>query len=80
MRTDLKVPFSEKEEAKNLGARWDSIKKIWYVENTSYLPNFTKWLPLPRSLEPSDAFRTDAWNSGHAEVSNTHKTRLNACD
>lgn len=38
MRTDLKVPFSEKDEVKNLGARWDSIKKTWYIENGSSLP------------------------------------------
>lgn len=31
MRTELDVPFSHKEEAKALGAKWDRTKKIWYV-------------------------------------------------
>lgn len=29
MRTELDVPFSHKEEAKALGAKWDRTKKIW---------------------------------------------------
>lgn len=31
MRTDLNVPFSRKEEAKRLGARWDMGRKVWFV-------------------------------------------------
>lgn len=27
----LNVPYSEKDEAKGLGAKWDSNKKKWYV-------------------------------------------------
>lgn len=84
MRTDLKVPFSEKDEVKNLGARWDSIKKTWYIENVSFLPNFTKWLPLPPSSEPSDAFKSDAWkksgDSGRTMVGNNQSPRQSACD
>lgn len=30
MRTYLSVPFAEKEEAKQYGARWDPDKKLWY--------------------------------------------------
>lgn len=84
MRTDLKVPFSEKEEAKSLGARWDAIRKTWFIENGSFMPNFTKWLPLPPASEPSAAFRNDAWNksgdSGHSIVSNIHSPRPDVCD
>lgn len=29
-RIDLRVSYSEKENAKNLGARWDPAKKVWY--------------------------------------------------
>jgi hypothetical protein len=84
MRTDLKVPFSEKDEAKNLGARWDGIRKTWYIENSSFLPNFAKWLPLPPSSEASDAFKSKTLekvgDSGPVMVGNTHSPRLNACD
>ena len=26
----FQVPFSEKESAKKLGAKWDPVKKLWY--------------------------------------------------
>ena len=75
MRTDLKVPFAEKDEAKSLGAQWDPKNKTWYVENCSPMSSFAKWLPSSFSLNPSDAFRSEArgktGDSGHAMVSNT---------
>ena len=30
-RVYLSVPYEEKEEAKSLGAKWDALKKKWYV-------------------------------------------------
>jgi len=45
MRTNLKVPFAEKEEAKKLGARWDAARKIWYVDDKADLTPFAKWAP-----------------------------------
>ena len=30
-RIDLRVPYSEKDEAKALGARWDAGSKRWYT-------------------------------------------------
>jgi len=33
MRTDLKVPYAEKDQARKRGARWDAAKKVWFVEN-----------------------------------------------
>jgi hypothetical protein len=45
MRTDLQVPFAEKDEAKRLGARWDATRKVWYVQNESDLAPFSRWLP-----------------------------------
>ena len=47
MRTNLKVPFAEKDEAKKLGARWDAARKIWYVEGKSDLSAFSRWAPSP---------------------------------
>ncbi|MBS0371452.1 MAG: hypothetical protein JSS57_19900 [Proteobacteria bacterium] len=45
MRTNLKVPFAEKDEAKRLGARWDPANKIWYVKDVEDLAAFARWLP-----------------------------------
>lgn len=44
MRTDLAVPFAEKDEAKKLGARWDPTRKCWYVQNVTDLAPFARWL------------------------------------
>lgn len=45
MRTNLQVPFAEKDQAKALGARWDATKRLWYVQNVSDLAPFARWLP-----------------------------------
>lgn len=45
MRTNLQVPFAEKDDAKGLGARWDPARKVWYVENKADLSPFARWLP-----------------------------------
>jgi len=44
----LEVPFTEKEVAKSLGARWNPMEKKWYVpdELEDRLSAFSKWLPL----------------------------------
>lgn len=47
MRTNLKVPFAEKDEAKKLGARWDAARKLWYVEGKADLTPFARWSPSP---------------------------------
>ncbi|WP_297113118.1 DUF5710 domain-containing protein [uncultured Devosia sp.] len=40
----LAVPFSEKDEAKSRGARWDANTRTWYVPPTTSLYVFGKWL------------------------------------
>lgn len=42
--TYLNVPFSQKDEAKVLGARWDGNKKKWYVPQGVALEDFSRWL------------------------------------
>lgn len=42
--TYLNVPFSEKDEAKSLGARWDKNVKKWYVPAGIPLDGFSKWM------------------------------------
>lgn len=40
----IDVPYEEKDEAKSLGAKWDSNKKKWYVTDKSQYPEFVKWI------------------------------------
>jgi hypothetical protein len=45
MRIDLNVSFPEKDKAKALGARWDSIKRVWYLLDPQDLAPFLLWIP-----------------------------------
>lgn len=65
MKTYLRVPFAEKDEAKRLGARWDPAKKLWYVQSAPNLAAFERWLPAQGDLveaaaKPAPAVRTKA--------------------
>lgn len=42
--TAINVPYSQKDEAKRLGARWDSNRATWYVPDGLDLGLFSKWL------------------------------------
>jgi len=46
----LDCPFSEKDKAKQAGARWDGSAKQWFVPSTHWavLENFNKWTPNGR--------------------------------
>lgn len=40
----LKVPYAEKDKAKQLGAKWDNKIKAWFIpDGVEYLP-FEKWI------------------------------------
>lgn len=43
----LNVPFSEKDEAKALGAFWDAEKKKWYAKEKQNYHKFQKWILSP---------------------------------
>jgi len=43
-RIDLKVPFAEKDDAKRLGARWDTDRKVWYVPDGVNSVVFGRWI------------------------------------
>jgi hypothetical protein len=43
MRTYINVPYADKDEAKKFGAKWDFIKKMWYIENMEDITVFEKW-------------------------------------
>ncbi|MFR4986988.1 MAG: DUF5710 domain-containing protein [Lachnospirales bacterium] len=40
----LNVPYTEKDDAKYLGARWNSTLKKWYVENEENYYKFIRWI------------------------------------
>jgi hypothetical protein len=42
-RTYLAVPYAERHEAKTLGARWDAVKKAWYVGPEADREKIAKW-------------------------------------
>ena len=42
--TYLSCPYAEKNECKALGARWDAVRKKWYVPAGQDLTPFTRWL------------------------------------
>lgn len=39
----LKVPYAEKDEAKALGARWNTGRKAWYVPDGKDEAPFARW-------------------------------------
>jgi hypothetical protein len=45
VRINLKVPFAQKDAAKELGARWDAARKIWYVMDPKDPEVFSDWMP-----------------------------------
>ena len=44
MHTYLSVPFKDKDKAKKLGARWDSLARSWYVPAGKDLSPFYGWI------------------------------------
>lgn len=44
MRINLQCPYSEKDQAKALGARWDGDKRVWYIVDPEELKPFERWL------------------------------------
>ena len=44
MRINLQCPYSEKDQVKALGARWDAEKRVWYIVDPEDLKPFERWL------------------------------------
>ena len=53
--TNLKVPFSEKVQAKSLGARWNAELKQWYVPIGVDVAPFEKWLTNSPAASPTQS-------------------------
>lgn len=67
--TPINVPYKEKNEAKALGAKWDSKNKTWYVPTGEDLSKFGKWYSLEQSLPNQKEIRT-AWGDFPPVISN----------
>lgn len=52
--TYLNVPYSEKDEAKSLGAKWDKFKKKWYMPAGKELPDGLKRYATDSALSYSE--------------------------
>ena len=44
-RINLRVGFNDKDQARALGARWDSKLKTWYIGADMDMRKFRRWLP-----------------------------------
>jgi len=51
--TFLNVPYAEKDQARELGARWNPSRKRWYVPPGVALDAFARWMPK-EGEPPSD--------------------------
>jgi len=63
--TFLNVPYAEKDQARELGARWNPTRKRWYVPTGVALEAFERWLPKDGEVDSkadskSAAGRVDA--------------------
>ena len=56
MKFLLNVPYDEKDIVKRRGAKWDPVKKIWYVIDPVKPELFFKWMTIPNYLfEPTSS-------------------------
>lgn len=61
-RTYFHVPFKEKEQARELGAKWDRQEKSWYIPADLDKEAFAHWLNLAPKVEAAETAqeRTEA--------------------
>ena len=69
-RTYLAVPYSEKDDARALGAQWDRKEKAWFVPAGQDLGPFEAWLPakgkvyIAPEVDPRVEFKTALEQAG----------------
>ncbi|TRW91280.1 DUF5710 domain-containing protein [Candidatus Methylobacter oryzae] len=74
-KTYLNVPFAQKDEAKALGARWDAVKKKWFVPAGKDVALFTRWQTESGTMEsPSPKASSSSSSSTTATGAKTHAT------
>lgn len=87
MRHNLKVPFAEKDEAKKLGARWDAVRKLWYIEGSLDKALFARWQPTQHdpaaagvSTTPRRSASATRMSEGTLQVGNRFVVLPRMCD
>ncbi len=69
-RTYLAVPYAEKDDAKQAGAKWDRRAKAWYIPAGVGLEAFAAWLPsrdsvyIAAAVDPAEQFAEALRESG----------------
>ena len=79
--TSLKVPFSEKDNAKALGARWNAESKHWYVPQGVDAALFEKWVtnsPAPTRYATKPAAQANTVTTAHDQSLNEDMDAINA--
>lgn len=59
-RTYLYIPYEQRDEARNKGARWDPNMKKWYISNNLPIEDFNKWLNIDTNTTAKKTIITDA--------------------
>lgn len=57
-RVYINCPFSEKERAKALGAKWDAGQKLWYIPTGVDPAPFKAWMTTPVVKNKSGSYGT----------------------
>ena len=73
--TYLNSKFDEKETVKALGAKWDPVKRQWYVPSGMDTTPFAKWLPGGASASAPSAASPVATGAGPTNGSTQHQRR-----
>ena len=69
-KTYLNVPFSQKDDAKSLGARWDPSKKKWYAPSSLDITLFKKWNKEPSTNSTSTKQKTKTSTAAFGTITN----------
>lgn len=75
MRIDLNVPYSEKDQAKALGAWWDPARRTWYVKNAEDLTPFQRWFKKTQSSAHEVAHMPITPRRAHRAAKRASKSR-----
>lgn len=54
----INVPFSDKDKAKQLGAKWNATRKSWYIPDGVPITAFERWLPKSDGSEPAKTVKS----------------------
>jgi hypothetical protein len=59
----LHVPFEQKDDAKSMGAKWDSEKKLWYAPDESFkqlIEKYSALVPKNKSIKKTSSNNTNS--------------------